>query len=243
MTYHYVLSGYQGHDPVVLKLGIDQKELSREASALRALKGHGVVDLLSEGDGFLLLEAAVPGLSLNSSFPLQDEQGVGVIAGIMRTLHQARLPPAGKFPGLQNWLIKLDAFWDIPLPCLEKARSLRDALLETASSQVLLHGDLHHGNILQGKENWVAIDPKGVIGDPVYEAVAFILNPMEKLTLHPQAADIIHHRINVLSELINISPLRLRDWCFVQSVLGWAWALEDGVDVKPFQKFVDILAA
>src|SRR5439155_2704170 len=58
---------------------------------------------------------------------------------------------------------------------LEKARYFRDNLLEN-SVPVLLHGDLHPENILQNGKDWVVIDPKGVIGPPIHEVWAFIMD-------------------------------------------------------------------
>jgi streptomycin 6-kinase len=42
---------------------------------------------------------------------------------------------------------------------------------------VLLHGDLHHDNILRGRDGqWLVIDPQGVAGPAFLEAGRFIQN-------------------------------------------------------------------
>ena len=64
LTYNYVLSGFQGDNHIILKLGLDHKALTREAFALRCFEGCGAVKVLSEDKGMLLLERAVPGISL-----------------------------------------------------------------------------------------------------------------------------------------------------------------------------------
>jgi streptomycin 6-kinase len=39
-------------------------------------------------------------------------------------------------------------------------------LLTTQREKVVLHGDMHHGNVLNfGSRGWLAIDPKGLIGE------------------------------------------------------------------------------
>ena len=44
---------------------------------------------------------------------------------------------------------------------------------------MLIHGDLHHYNILiVGKYSWLAIDPKGVIGPAAYEVGPLLMNPL-----------------------------------------------------------------
>jgi streptomycin 6-kinase len=118
---------------------------------------------------------------------------------------------------------------------LQKARRLRDHLLETSAKAVLLHGDLHHDNMLQNGDDWLVIDPKGVIGEPAYEVAAFIRNPMPELLHQRDISQIIHNRVTCFAKLLELPPKRILDWCFVQAVLAWIWALEDGCDVTNFE--------
>ncbi|WP_341761324.1 aminoglycoside phosphotransferase family protein [Candidatus Tisiphia endosymbiont of Thecophora atra] len=149
----------------------------------------------------------------------------------MKRLHYAPLPSEG-FPYVTDWLAVLDKEWDVPTYYLEKARQLRDKLLGTSSMLVLLHGDLHHDNILQSGDNWVVIDPKGVIGEKAYEVAAFIRNPLPELLALEDVKSIIANRIIKFTTLLDLDTERISDWCFVQSVLSWVWALEDGSDVR-----------
>jgi len=51
-------------------------------------------------------------------------------------------------------------------------------LCASATDRVVLHGDLHHDNILLAtREAWLAIDPHGIVGDPGYEVGAPLFNP------------------------------------------------------------------
>jgi len=61
LSYNYVLTGFQGSKAVILKLGLDIDGFKREAAALMAFEGSGVVEVLSEKTGLLLVECAVPG--------------------------------------------------------------------------------------------------------------------------------------------------------------------------------------
>ncbi len=178
LSYNYVLSGFQASKAVILKLGLDIDGFKREAAALMAFSGFGVVDVLSENNGLLLLECAVPGVSLRSYFPEKDDEAINITANVIKRLHKAPIPSTHAFPHVKDWLTVLDSDLRIPAQTLQKARQLRDQLLKTAKTDVLLHGDLHHDNILQNGEDWLVIDPKGVIGEPAYEVAAFIRNPM-----------------------------------------------------------------
>lgn len=50
-------------------------------------------------------------------------------------------------------------------------------LVASPASRLLLHGDLHQFNILAAGKEWLAIDPKGLIGERECEIGPLILNP------------------------------------------------------------------
>ncbi len=241
LTYNYVLSGLQGDNAIILKLGLDHEALTREAFALKCFAGHGVVKVLAEDKGMLLLERVVPGISLKSYFRTNENESIEIACRVMKKLHQASIPKHHHFPHITDWLKAFDKDWSIPDVYLKKAREIRDQLLQTAEPDVLLHGDLHHDNILQTANNWVVIDPKGVIGEPAYEVAAFIRNPIPELLNHADAPNIILNRITRFSELFELPSQRILDWCFVQAVLAWIWALEDGCDTGYWERLVEVL--
>ena len=232
LTYNYVMAGLKGAEPVILKLGPDSEALNREARALKAFAGFGAVKLLEEEKGALLLERIMPGQSLKNYFPAKDMQAVRIVCDVMQRLHQAPLPADSSFPAVSGWLQALDQNWEIPAVYLRKARNLKDQLLETSASPVLLHGDLHHDNILDKGNGWVAIDPKGVMGEPLYEAAAFIRNPLPEFPNSADVRDMIKNRIASFTHILGASEKRLEKWCFVQAVLSWVWDREDKTETK-----------
>jgi streptomycin 6-kinase len=240
LSYNYVLSGLQDSLPIILKLGLDVDGFKREAAALMAFAGFGAVEVLIENNGLLLLECAVPGVSLKSYFPEKDDGAINITANVIKRLHKVPIPSPHAFPHIKDWLAVLDCDLKIPAKTLQKARELRDQLLKTAASDVLLHGDLHHDNILQNGNDWVVIDPKGVIGESAYEVAAFIRNPMPELLTHDSSPNIIHNRITRFAELLELPSQRILDWCFVQAVLSWVWAIEDGCDTDYFDRMTGI---
>lgn len=240
LSYHYVLAGYQQNLPIILKLGFDIESLKKEAHALSSFADYGAANLLAEEEGMLLLQQAIPGISLKNYFPDLDWEAIQIVSQVIRKLHQANIPTRGNLSHIKDWLSEIDKHLDIPTFYLQKARKLRDQLFATSSPDVLLHGDLHHDNILQNGNSWVVIDPKGVIGEPAYEVAAFIRNPIPELLNHDNSQKIIRNRIKVFAEILELSPQRIFDWCFVQSVLAWHWALEDHGDVEYWEKITKI---
>lgn len=94
---------------------------------------------------------------------------------------------------------------------------------------MVLHGDLHHDNILRcERQQWLAIDPKGVIGEPAYEVGAFLRNPMPQIFKHPKPHQLIQRRIALLSELTGLDAQRIKLWHFVQVLLSVYWSIDGG---------------
>ncbi len=102
LNYNYVLPGFQGSQPIILKLGLDIDGFKREAAALMAFSGFGVVHVLIENNGLLLLECAVPGISLKPHFPENDDEAIHITANVIRRLHNALIPHAHLFPHVKG---------------------------------------------------------------------------------------------------------------------------------------------
>ena len=123
LTYNYVLSGFQGDNPIILKLGLDNEALAREAFALKCFSGCGAVNVLAKDEGMLLLERAVPGTSLKSYFPDREQESIEIACGVIKKLHQASIPAANNFPHIKDpgfaeasWLMALDKDWNGSAP-------------------------------------------------------------------------------------------------------------------------------
>lgn len=220
-----MLSGFHGDNPIILKLGLDHEALNREAFALKCFTGYGVVNVLTEDKGMLLLEKAVPGASLKNYFPNREQESIEITCRIMQKLHQVNIPENHNFPHIKDWLTALDKDWPIPDGYLEKARELRDQLLKTTGPDVLLHGDLHHDNILQNGNDWLVIDPKGVIGSPMHEIWAFVMD--------------IERDIPFIAHYFNFRTQDVFNWYFVHVILAACWNLEDNIDASLFLRLAE----
>ncbi len=232
LSYNYVLFGKQNELPIVLKIGCDQAEMKKEMQALQAYNGNGCIRLLAVNldHNALLIEQAHPGTTLKSLFPAQEMLAVQHAATVMRKLHAVAVANLEEFPTIADWLKILHNKKYEPLfgNHLKKARELAEQLLKTQTQPVLLHGDLHHENILSMGDGWIAIDPKGVVGESAYEVGAFIRNPFPELLQQKNAAAIMQQRLELFSQLLRIEYQRLLTWSYVQAVLAACWAIDDG---------------
>lgn len=244
LSYNHVLRCVQNEKPVILKICFSKKELQSEVNALQVFAGHGCINLLDHNIelGAILLQDVTPGRSLKTLFPNQDKQAVKIIGKIIRELQHAHVPKHGEFQNISDLLKTLERNWNLPPRYIEKARNLSKHLLATTTKQVLLHGDLHHDNVLLcGQAQWIAIDPKGIIGDPVYEVGASIRNPIPELLENHDAKNIIQNRMNSFTDILGFDNKRIFDWSYVQAVLSACWSIEDGHDSAYCIKFLEVL--
>jgi len=221
----------------VLKIGIPNPELRTEIAALRLCNGEGMARLLEADDerGILLLERLHPGTTLVEVAEEDDEKATSIAAGVMRQLWHD-LPQQHSFPSTSDWaagLKKLRARFQggtgpLPARLVEQAENLFTELTASMSKAVLLHGDLHHENILSaGGGTWLAIDPKGVVGEPEYECGALMRNPIPRLLHWSHPERITQRRLNQLADELGFDRKRLWGWGLAQAVLSAWWELED----------------
>lgn len=129
----------------------------------------------------------------------------------------------------------LDNFSDshIPQEYVYLGQELINDLLNKAKypHEYLLHGDLHHENILHLIDNeWVSIDPKDVIGNIAYEIGAFMRNPVHELVAQPNLEQILVNRINKFSGLLSLDRQLLVKYSYLATLLGVIWSFEDKGD-------------
>jgi streptomycin 6-kinase len=236
LSYNYVAPGVRADGTgVVLKVGVPDRELLTEIAALRTYDGHGIVRLLDADPdrGVLLLERLWPGTPL---FELvDDEQATAIAAEVMRQLWRP-VPPDHPFPTVADWargLKRLRNRFDggtgpFPPTLVDRAEALFPELIASMDEPVVLHGDLHHWNVLRAeREPWLALDPKGVAGEPAYEVGALLRNPMPGIAAWPRLGQILARRVDQLAELLDFDRARLVSWGLAQAVLSAWWSIED----------------
>lgn len=101
-------------------------------------------------------------------------------------------------------------------------------LIETEQEVRILHGDIHHENILQSPtRGWLTIDPKGVIGERTYDAANAFYNPMEFLN-STDIKNSIKQRSRIFSQRLGLDQKRMLEFAFAFGCLRAAWFMEDG---------------
>ncbi len=235
LTYHYVAKGLREKNfPVVLKIGLDQTSITREIAALNYFAGNASVKLLDchMPHLSLLIASAEPGITLKTYYPENVERVMDSYIATMKKLHAKLLPVKHNYSHINDWLISIDNIGagQIDTHIFHKAIYLKNELLATLSTSIFLHGDLHLDNILKDGNSWVAIDPKGIVGDAEFEMAAFDIISRSELENISDIQPIFVARINKLAEKANLDKTRLKKWIFIRLVLSAAWSIEDNDD-------------
>ena len=236
LSYNFVAPAVrQDGTEVVLKLGVPNPELTSEIEALCIYAGRGAGRLF-EADpagGALLIEHLKPGTPLAEL--RDDEKATEIAAQIMLRLWQP-VPAEYNLREVEKWTLgmkRLRQNYDggtgpFSVKLVEQAEFLFHELIASTDKLVVLHGDLHHWNILAAqREPWLALDPKGVVGDPAFEVAAWMGNPKPWLLEQPNPGGILARRIDQFSEILGFSRQRLLGWSVAQSVLSAWWCIED----------------
>jgi streptomycin 6-kinase len=195
--------------------------------------GRGMVRVLevAREDRIVLMERVVPGKTL---WHAPIDPALEAVASVMSKLRGA--PPKGhSFPHVRayhrawpNHLRLYSGAGPIDADLLEIAERLFIELCESSAKPVVLHGDLHYGNVLSSdREGWLAIDPKGVIGEPCYEVGDLFRNRIDELYESSDPVQAMRRRMNAVADLTGFDPERIRAWALAQAVLSEVWTADD----------------
>jgi streptomycin 6-kinase len=224
--------------PAILKVQTLHRESEHEADALAFWNGDGAVRLLERDDGrhALLIERCMPGTPLSE---LEPDSALDVMTGLLPRLGK----PAGKpFRQLEEeaawWTSYLPEAWEAAGRPFEKIilDAALDALRDLPPSQgehVLLHQDLHAGNVLRAeREPWLVIDPKPLLGER-----EFGIAPLVRGRELGSGSEQVRYRLDRLTSELGLDRDRARLWTLAQTV---AWTFDDG---KALEDHVEVARA
>lgn len=216
--------------PAALKLQPVTAESAGEPAGLRAWAGDGAV-LLLESDpstGTMLLERLRPRCLDDVADPLP------ILAGLLRRLTAHPAPPGlrtlgdvaaamlGQVPAARSL---------VPDPLIDRcAGAVRDLMGEPGDR--LLHWDLHYRNVLAGeREEWLAIDPKPLAGDPGFDLLPALVNQWDPAQ--------VRWRFDQLTEALGLDRRKAAGWTLGRVLQNTLWDVEDGARaVDPVQRAV-----
>lgn len=229
--------GLCGDTSVVLKVLKEPGDEWWAGEVASAFDARGMARVYEHAGGAMLLERLRPGQPLTRmAIGESDEHATSILACLVAAMSPGPAPRHS--PSVEQWVDGFDRYSLSGDRRIESAlvAHARDVFVELARSQRntrLLHGDLQHSNVLlDADRGWVAIDPKGVVGEVEYELGAVLRNPVERPDLYTDPVTIERRVVQLASEL-TLDRHRIVGWAFAQAVLSAIWEIEDGGSSGP----------
>lgn len=210
--------------PAMLKVATCDEE--RRGNALMTWwNGHGAAQVwLHDGDA-ILLERAQPAPTLAGfSASGHDDDAIRIACDVVARLHAHRAPAPPATVPLHDWfyaLLSLGTGNDVLRRSATRAHQL---LAVPPVDEVVLHGDIHHDNILHfGDRGWRAIDPKGLRGERAFDYANLFCNPAHDIAVDPARFE---RRVMLVAEAAQLDRHRLLQWIHAWAGLSAVWLME-----------------
>ncbi len=204
---------------------------------LTAFDGRGVVRVYDYVGGAVLLERLDPGHSLaHLALGDRDGEATAILADVIAAMSSVPSEAPAVAPTVQDWATSFDRYAagdddQLPADLVASAARLYSELGASQGAPRLLHADLQHYNVLYDRHRgWVAIDPKGVVGELAYEIGCGAPEP-NGATGGICDRTIVERRIGQFASALGLDPECALAWTFAQAVLSAIWGIEDGYAV------------
>lgn len=222
-------------EAVALKVGVPHAELFTEMEALCLYDGRGAARLLDADRelGAILMQHLQPGTML---WQLGNNRRETRIATSVMSVLPVPVPSTHGFPTFSRWVERAFRLtrteWDpqelMPRDLIDRAEKAFREIERNTTGDVVLHGDLHHENVLlDDRSGWIAIDPKGVIGPPCLEVGRFVQNQLPSGLPAERREEIVRERVHILSAELGYTRETVAASALVDCVLSHCWCFED----------------
>lgn len=215
----------------ILKPNVAEEE-GRGSRLLQWYSGDGAATVFDTHGDTIFMEWLDGGTLGDAARAGRDEEASIAIATLVSYLHRPRPDvPEGLQPLRQRFeaLFSTDvrAWPHTARDLYARSAGIALKLFDKPMPETPLHGDLHHDNILSSDRGWLAIDPKGLIGDPHYELANAFRNPFgaTKLAADPRR---INAMADVFSARLGLNRKRLIGFAAAHSGLSVCWDLAAG---------------
>lgn len=226
--------------PAMLKVAVAAEE-KRGALLMQWWNGKGAAHVLAADDDALVLERAEGGCLSELAINGRDDEACRIICRCVAELHASCNKLLPSLLPLEHWFRELFSSAPFDDPTLALAATVAGELLADPQDIVALHGDIHHANILHfGAKGWLAIDPKGLIGERGFDYANLFCNPDPKTATD---ADLFIQRLQIVSETAGLERERLLKWIIAWAGLSAVWFLDENLTEKARSNFAVIRLA
>jgi streptomycin 6-kinase len=207
------------------------------ADFLRWRDGIGCVRLLARQGGDLLLEDAGEKSLLDELNVNGDEAAMQIMAETLPAIHAgSSIPIPRELQPLKERFsslfakAKLDRDAGLKSLFVDAAQTA-ERLLDHQRDVRPLHGDLHHENVFFGPRGWLALDPKGLVGDPAFDVANLFYNPLDRTDLRTSPRR-VRSIADLFAKVLGRDERTILDHGFAHACLSASWHVEDGNDAE-----------
>ncbi|MDT4854014.1 Aminoglycoside/hydroxyurea antibiotic resistance kinase [compost metagenome] len=198
--------------------------------------GHGAARVLAHDSDAILLERATGTRSLAGyARNGRDDEATRILCGVLKDLHAPRAKPLPELRPLESWFTDLWPAVQTHGGILAHSARHARALLDNQQDQVVLHGDMHHDNVLDfGERGWLVIDPKRLYGERAFDYANLFCNPDLSDPVPPVSIvpGRFERRLDIVVAQSGLDRRRLLQWVVAWCGLSAAWFLDDGDDAS-----------
>lgn len=228
--------------PAMLKIALEPEE-RRGATIMVWWGGEGAARVLAHERDALLMER-IPGgdVLLEWVASGRDAEATRILCAVAARLHAPRNRPLPTtLVPLARWFAELQPAASRYGGILCQAAVTARDLLADPRDVVLLHGDIHHRNVLNGGDRgWLAIDPKGLVGERGFDFANLFHNPDDAVATAPGR---VARQADVIAEAAGIPRSRVLRWALAYSGLSATWNMRIGRDAGPPLRVAELVAA
>lgn len=231
----------------ILKISNYLKEVTTEYNALREYNGRRFCEAFDADtdNGIIIEERILPGITLRDEKAL--DKRLESFCSLYNGLHIESAKPE-IYPTYMQWVSRITDYMsgrhdrrELYLH-MKKAEDICISLWRQYSKRLLLHGDFHHDNILLGSGlKYIIIDPKGVIGDPIFDVPRFILNELDD-EFRAEDYERISKIIEILGEKLDIPDIVARQCFYIETAMSECWNVESGAVPEEYARQLNNVA-
>ncbi|MFC7287264.1 aminoglycoside phosphotransferase family protein [Herminiimonas glaciei] len=216
--------------PAMLKVSTEDEE--KNGSLLMAWwDGDAAARVMAyDGDALLLERAEGKSTLLDMALHGKDDEASSIMCKVAAQLHAPRNKPLPSLVPLTQWFQALEPAAAKYGGIFTYSAAVARELLARPQNMVVLHGDIHHGNILDfGARGWLAIDPKGLLGERGFDYANIFCNPELETAIIPAR---FLRQLEVVVAHSGLQRTRLLQWILAYAGLSAAWFLEDDMEAS-----------
>jgi streptomycin 6-kinase len=204
--------------------------------------GDGAAAVLAHGENAILMERAEQSPSLADVARYRgDDEASRIICAVLAKLHAPKGRPPPELPPLTEWFEALRRVAQGQGEILRVALATASSLLASQQDTVVLHGDMHHGNVLKfGSRGWLAIDPKGLVGERYFDYANIFCNPDGETATMPGR---LARQVRVVADAAGLQRNRLLAWILAWAGLSAAFLLDDNRPADSALRVAELAAA